>query len=964
MKLLRNSCLFLFYLIIVSCPLFAQSYTLPVVFHIISGNPGAITDQQMIDALKDLNDAFSKSGVYSASTGANTQIQFCLAQKDPDGGTTSGITRTQSFLTNFDQDIEDKELKNLSIWDPSRYINIWYVTDIKSETLSKFSCGKWTGNPENGYATMPPGNIATDGIVVSSFGIVLAHEMGHYLGLYHTFEGLNCLNNNCATDGDHVCDTPPDQSVANSVSCSQPQNSCSSDTLSGFTVDVPDMISNFMDYGNDACHNAFTAGQAARMRTTIATQRAGLLQDECTRPCGENSMAAFTRDITYPVPGDLINFTNSSTGASNFEWRINDVAVATGINFSYSFSTKGKFKVTLKAYNANASCFSLYSDYVIVGCGVTARFYPDKRIIASKSSVHLDSIYFTNRSQGAGAYKWLMSNDKGMVEKVVSTNLDLNYTFANPANYSVRLIASSGTCSDTSEKFNFTVLDPTPDGTLFISAADCYQQNKIKLLLVVCNNGYAPFPPNTPVSFYDADPRTASAHKIGNTFLIPDTVQGKCCGLFYEIILPVNNPSLDVLYAVFNDNGTSIPLVLPNSPIKETNYANNIQPIKNFKYKVSISPPQATMEPGDSLQLIAQAGPGNTISYLWSTPRDISCTNCDNPLLIADSTITKKVVATSEYGCVDSAFLKIKVPPSDDFTIKIDSIRCAKNDSLQVNFTICNGFRRGFIPKGLPVSFYDADPSKVNAHVLGPLFTSDTKNNSKCASFHQLIKGIDNGTIYAVVNESGTAIPIVLPYDSSFLEKDYSNNMTSLFYKPDTLILQPTDTTVARNQPFPVHIISEVSDSGSATWFPNDAFYLSCFTCASPLVTPFYNSILKMEVANSYGCILRGQVTIKTYTGGQVSIANAFTPNRDGRNEVFYILGGPDVVMINEFSIYNRWGGKIFQVANAPANEPNFGWNGTVHGKEADPGTYVYYVKIALRNGRVRTYKGTVTLIR
>ena len=172
---------------------------------------------------------------------------------------------------------------------------------------------------EGGYATMPPDvGGPLDGIVVTGFGILLAHEMGHYLGLYHTFQGMDCKNDDCSTDGDMVCDTPPQRDIFSSPSCSSPANSCSTDTLSGFTTDVPDLISNFMSYGNASCINEFTEGQSARMRGTIATVRSTLLANECTPPCGESSVASFTRDLPYPNTGNTVNFTNTSTGATQY----------------------------------------------------------------------------------------------------------------------------------------------------------------------------------------------------------------------------------------------------------------------------------------------------------------------------------------------------------------------------------------------------------------------------------------------------------------------------------------------------------------------------------------------------------------------------------------------------------------------------------------------------------------------
>ena len=58
--------------------------------------------------------------------------------------------------------------------------------------------------------------------------------------------------------------------------------------------------------------------------------------------------------------------------------------------------------------------------------------------------------------------------------------------------------------------------------------------------------------------------------------------------------------------------------------------------------------------------------------------KGLSCDTCAAPLLIADSTTVKKVFATSEYGCMDSATANIQVPPADDFTVQVDSIYCGE----------------------------------------------------------------------------------------------------------------------------------------------------------------------------------------------------------------------------------------------------------------------------------------------
>ena len=769
-----------------------DTLTLPVVIHIINPSPFAVSDAQVIGGINELNEAFSKSGMYAASLGADAKIKFCIAKKDPDGGITNGITRTTSYFgKDLNMDNEDNKLKNLIQWDPSRYINIWFINNINAESYAEYSCGVWTRLGVGGYATMPPGSGALDGIVITGFGKLLIHEMGHYLGLYHTFEG-GCYNNDCTVNGDRVCDTPPDGTLRASPNCNNPTNTCNSDTLSNysngfFTSDVPDPISNFMDYSNAACSNEFTQGQADRMRAAILTQRSGLLQNQCSPPCKENIFAAFLRDTAYTSAGEIVNFTNTSTGAANYSWLVNDVPSASTANFFYTFTTAGKYKITLKAFNADANCFSAATTYVIVNCGVAARFYFDKKAIASKLPLYPDSILFTNASFKANSFKWLVSNNAGMTEQVVSTNKDLTYTFPTPANYTIRLIATDGSCIDTSNFLRLTVQDPTADAAVVLFNTYCFQQTKVKVSFCVDNYGFAPLPAGTPVTFYDSDPRLPGANQLQPTFYLPYKTQGGFCRYcFYDHTLTIPYAGLNQLYAVFNDSGNTKPLVLPNRPFPEKNYANNVSFINNFRFRVNASPATSTLLPGDTLQLSAQAFPTNfpSATYLWSDAYKLSCTACRQPYLYADSDRVKQVIASSQFGCKDTTYLTIKVPPANDYTVRLNQVICSSQDSMTVNFSLANGFFRGVLPKNLKVSFYRGNPNIPGAVLLPPIFSMKDTIFGLNANFTTRIKLMPEGTLYAVVNDSSVTLPIILP-NTLKLEKIYTNNTDSIAYIPN-----------------------------------------------------------------------------------------------------------------------------------------------------------------------------------
>ena len=364
----------------------SPSYTVPLVFHIISKNPSSVTDQQIQDAVQGLNDAFAHTGNYSSGTGANTGIRFCLAKVDPDGGISTGITRTESVLGNVDGDIEIDRLKKLVSWNTKAYCNIWLVDSIKNEYFTSFSCGNWSRRNNINVTSFLPGGDYRDGIVTNEFGSDLAMQMGFYLGLQYTFVIGSCANANCDTDGDGICDTPPASGPGNG--CAGYRNSCSSDTLSGFTTDMPDLDSNFMSFSGP-CTNSFTEGQAAKMRNTLNGVRSSVVSgNKCDPPCSENISVSFTRNNWFPAAGDLIQFSSMSSGGTNFQWTVNDQPVGTNSpDYSQSFVQAGNYKVSLRVFNSDQKCFASYSDSVIVGCGVMARFYPDKRIIASKDQI-------------------------------------------------------------------------------------------------------------------------------------------------------------------------------------------------------------------------------------------------------------------------------------------------------------------------------------------------------------------------------------------------------------------------------------------------------------------------------------------------------------------------------------------------------------------------------------------------
>jgi hypothetical protein len=154
--------------------------------------------------------------------------------------------------------INEQELKDLSRWPHGDCLNIWIVHNI------------WSNNQYTifGSSTFPGESDDKDGIILrsdivgsSNHSKVLTHEVGHYLNLYHTYQGGNetlCPpNSNCEVDGDHCCDTSPHKMVVGGCDTSG-NNSCGAFD--------PTVVNNYMNVTQNSCKDRFTTCQVIRMR--------------------------------------------------------------------------------------------------------------------------------------------------------------------------------------------------------------------------------------------------------------------------------------------------------------------------------------------------------------------------------------------------------------------------------------------------------------------------------------------------------------------------------------------------------------------------------------------------------------------------------------------------------------------------------------------------------------------------
>ncbi len=281
-------------------------HQIPVAVHIImhTNGQGAISDAMVQSQIEILNEDFRALTGSNGGSGDDAMIQFYLADRDPLGNPTTGITRS----TNNTWFNDGGGYYNTLAWDTSRYLNIY--TNQAGGAL-----GYVPALPQAGIVGLPLDRVVC---LWSAFGRnapigppydqgrTVTHEVGHYFGLYHTFDGGCATITSCYTNGDRICDTLPESSAH--FGCPS-TNTCSN----------PDPIDNYMNYTDDLCMRRFTVEQINRERCTLENYRPDLARP----PAACSAALVTTRNMspnpnvftaTAPKLGKLVTFRVTTSG--------------------------------------------------------------------------------------------------------------------------------------------------------------------------------------------------------------------------------------------------------------------------------------------------------------------------------------------------------------------------------------------------------------------------------------------------------------------------------------------------------------------------------------------------------------------------------------------------------------------------------------------------------------------------
>ncbi|MCB9274436.1 MAG: gliding motility-associated C-terminal domain-containing protein [Lewinellaceae bacterium] len=311
-------------------------------------------------------------------------------------------------------------------------------------------------------------------------------------------------------------------------------------------------------------------------------------------------------------------------------------------------------------------------------------------------------------------------------------------------------------------------------------------------------------------------------------------------------------------------------------------------------------------------------------SYQWQAPDGVVLANPNGQFVEAGQPGIYTLTVTNEAGCVATdevvVTANLEVP---SFETQVSQISCFQADDGVISLSNFSGgqppyqvsFNGG--PFGAATQFFNLGANDYSIVV---------KNGNGCISELSInLEQPEEVIVTLATNIEGENV--IQLGDSVRLTAVYNPNITL-----DTIIWQP-DSISFGNSP--------------SVW-----------------VSPQVTSSFRVTIVDENGCSDSDQTVVIVEKKHPVFIPNVFSPNGDGRNDVFYIQAGKDVREVRSFQVFNRWGESVFQAYGFQPNDPSKGWDGSFRGEQLNAAVFAYYAEVEFIDGAVVLFKGDVLLMR
>lgn len=667
--------------------------------------------------------------------------------------------------------------------------------------------------------------------------------------------------------------------------------------------------------------------------------------------------AAFNYTSSYintnRCPPMLVRFNNASTNANRVRWDFGDGSKADNQNFpSHTYSNAGVYKVVLYAYGLNDAMDSVVQ-YITVN-GPYAILKADVLSGCLKQTVTLSA-----EVKNATSFTWDFGD--GTLQETRDTFAVHAYQTAGVYTASIILKDGNG-CSSTSDMQEKIIID-----SLNIKLP--------QLPLRVCEGAELAFKP---------DITSIAASELQQQLHYKWTFGTGATGDASTVANP------DFTYVKAGAYNVKLEVTSPYGCVKET------EGLVTVSERVSgtISGPSQICE-GVAASFKGAVPAGKTVDWLWLYSNGQS-TGEQEPAaqLFTEAGMQTVKLVVDHQGCKDTTAVPLQVHPKPVVTVaSAQSVICLGNT---VNLTASGGATYAWLPsaemQGAQAANTVAKPSftttytvnvtsafgcenkdSVTVTVVQPLQLKALRDTFVCLGGQVKLQASGAAT-YSWINETTglsattSANPIAAPHaTTTYTVVGYDAHQCFTDTAQIQVVVQPRPTINAGDD---LELIAgdtrQLHPKGSAdvtawSWSPGD--FLSCTNCAAPLLTPRQSRTYEVKVKNKYGCEATDSIAVKLLcTDAHIYIPNSFTPNNDGKNDVFYIMG-KGVSLVKSIRIYSRWGELMFEKRNFYMDDRASAWDGKFKGMPVPTGSYVYVTELQCESGEQFVRQGTVTVI-
>ncbi|MEM1319490.1 MAG: PKD domain-containing protein [Bacteroidota bacterium] len=669
----------------------------------------------------------------------------------------------------------------------------------------------------------------------------------------------------------------------------------------------------------------------------------------------ENSVNVALEDSLILCPGEpirlqAVNLDPEDTLMYSWTPLANILEGATTDTPLVSFNAPGTYQLSLLSENQ-------FDCDVVDSLTITVLDTSAQAAFVSSSQCGGFTVQFSNNSVNAPFYQWNFGDPSNPTAG--SSLLNPSYTYPDTGTYLVTLTFSIDVdCPDTIVK-TIRVVEPLINADFDWEVVECgdslvvaftdqstNDQGTIQGWEWTFSNGASASQPDTTLTFLESESLMAT--------LIIQSDDGCSDTLSQQI--PIELIEIDLPDSVAICPGGSVEL----NPNPDTSYVYEWSPATGLDDPTLPNPIASPLVPTiysvtitdfsrDTCQIVKTIGTFFTRELVIDLPEsDTTCLNEFTIIANINQIVNVEWSLDSLFspGTIIGMGTDLQVTPSDSTTYYIratDQNGCVTRDEIKV-------FGRGVRAVPSTYGICLGDTIELQIEELNPLDTYTFSWRPE----EEIIEGAD------------TENPLVSPSETTVFSADITNqygcsarinSLVEVLPASPALSIIPTLDTIIMGDS--IMLMATEDSSYTYSWTPTES--LSDSSIFNPIASPSETTTYSLTVSNRLGCQNTATVTIVVISSicddPYIFIPNAFSPNGDGENETFRVLGFniDEIYLV----VYNRWGQKIFETESTDQ-----GWDGTYQGKALPPDVFGYYVRLRCITGEEFFRKGNVTLLR